>query len=159
MAHTRGNLTRRTVLAAGMAGLVLYGFGAKLAQAADPIYTGTLSNTAVQGYDPVAYFKAGKQTKGSKDFAVDYKGTTWLFSSQANLEAFKADPEAFAPQYGGYCAWAVSQGYTAKGDADHWRIVDGKLYLNYSAGVQAEWEQNIPGNIAAADSNWPKVLK
>jgi len=70
-----------------------------------------------------------------------------------------AGPAAYAPQYGGYCAWAVSQGYTASTDPHAWRIVDGKLYLNYSKGVQKRWQQDIPGNIAKGDANWPKVLK
>ena len=73
-------------------------------------------------------------------------------------DLFAADPEKYAPQYGGYCAWAVSQGYTASTDPEAWKIVDGKLYLNYSKSVQQTWEQDIPGNIAAGDGNWPKVL-
>ena len=91
--------------------------------------------------------------------ALAPRRATWRFSSAANLAAFEADPEAYAPQYGGYCAWAVSQGYTASTDPTAWRIVDGKLYLNYSQGVQRRWEQDIPGNIVKADTNWPKVLE
>ncbi len=127
--------------------------------AEDPVYTGTFSDLAVSGYDPVAYFTDGKPVEGSGDFEHDWNGATWRFASQANLEAFKADPAAYAPQFGGYCAWAVSQGYTASTVPEAWRIVDGKLYLNYSKGVQATWEQDIPGNIAKADRNWPKVLE
>jgi hypothetical protein len=74
------------------------------------------------------------------------------------LNAFKANPSAFAPQYGGYCAWAVSQNYTASGDPNFWKIVNGKLYLNYDKSVQATWEKDIPGYIAKADRNWPGVL-
>lgn len=76
-----------------------------------------------------------------------------------NLNSFKTDPQAFAPQYGGYCAWAVAQGYTASSDPQAWRIVDGKLYLNYSEGVQKKWVRDIPGFIVKADTNWPKVLE
>jgi hypothetical protein len=68
-------------------------------------------------------------------------------------------PAAYAPQYGGYCAWAVSQGYTAKGDAQNWKVVDGKLYLNYNTSIQKKWEADVPGFIKAADTNWPDVLK
>ena len=71
---------------------------------------------------------------------------------------FAANPEKYAPQYGGYCAWAVSQGYTASTDPEAWKIVDGKLYLNYSKSVQLTWEQDAAGNIAAADENWLTVL-
>jgi hypothetical protein len=83
---------------------------------------------------------------------------TWRFANDKNLEAFKAKPEAYAPQYG-YCAWAVSQGYTAQGDPKAWSIVDGKLYLNYNADVHKTWQKDAPGNIAKADKNWPKVLE
>jgi YHS domain-containing protein len=128
------------------------------ALADDPVYTGTFSSLAVSGYDPVAYFADGKPVEGSGDYEYEWKGATWRFASAENLATFKADPEKYAPQYGGYCAWAVSQGYTASADPDVWRIVDGKLYLNYSKAIQQKWEQDIPGNISKADANWPKVL-
>lgn len=127
------------------------------AKSAD-IYTGYFSSLAVGGYDPVAYFKAGKPVEGKAQFTTEYKGATWRFSSEENLNAFKADPAAYAPQYGGYCAWAVSQGYTASGDPNVWAIVNNKLYLNYDKSVQAKWEKDIPGFIAKADKNWPGVL-
>lgn len=122
-------------------------------------YTGLLSGTAVGGYDPVAYFKQGRPVKGSSSYSTQWKGATWRFATPENLAAFKADPEAYAPQYGGYCAWAVSQGYTAKGDPNQWTIHDGKLYLNYDAGVRETWSRDIPGNIAKANANWPQVLE
>ena len=127
--------------------------------AKDPVYTGTLSSLAVSGYDPVAYFTEGKPVEGDSAYEYKWNGATWRFASQANLDTFKANPEAYAPQFGGYCAWAVSQGYTASATPEAWRIVDGKLYLNYSKGVQSKWEQDVPGNIAKADKNWPKVLE
>ena len=135
------------------------GLTAPVARAAqNPIYTGTLSDLAVSGYDPVAYFIAGKPVEGTESFSYDWQGVTWRFVSQSNLDRFKADLAAYAPQFGGYCAWAVSQGYTASADPQAWRIVDGKLYLNYSQEVQATWQQDIPGNIAKANGNWPDVL-
>lgn len=128
------------------------------AQAGDPVYTGLFSSLAVGGYDPVSYFSDGKPVEGSSDYEYEWKGATWRFASAAHLAAFKADPGKYAPQYGGYCAWAVSQGYTASADPDVWRIVDGKLYLNYSKDIQLKWEKDVPGNISKADANWPKVL-
>jgi YHS domain-containing protein len=122
-------------------------------------YTPALSNLAVNGHDPVAYFTDGKPVQGKKDFEHKYNGATWRFASAESLAAFKANPEKYAPQYGGYCAWAVSQGYTASADPKNWRIVDGKLYLNYNDTIQARWEKDIPGLIAKANGNWPKVLK
>jgi hypothetical protein len=129
------------------------------AQARSPdIYTGILSSTAAGGYDPVAFFREGKPVPGRSDIAWSWKGVTWRFATPENRAAFQQRPEAYAPQYGGYCAWAVSQGYTAKGDPLHWKIVGGKLYLNYDARVQRDWEKDIPGHISKADGNWPAVL-
>lgn len=125
----------------------------------DPFYTGYLSNVAVQGYDPVAYFKEGTPVKGRSDFSTEYKGAEFHFSTQANLDTFKTEPDKYAPQFGGYCAWAVAQGYTAKGDANHWAVVDGKLYLNYNADIKARWQADIPGFIERANQNWTAVLK
>jgi hypothetical protein len=122
------------------------------------VYTGIVSGTAVGGYDPVAYFTEGKPVPGKRDITWSWKGATWRFATEKNRDAFKATPEAYAPQYGGHCAWAVSSGYTAKGDPKHWKIVNGKLYLNYNAKVQSDWERDVPGHIGKADKNWPKVL-
>lgn len=127
------------------------------AAAEPPVYTDLFSDVAVQGYDPVVYFKDGQPGKGSKEFTAQYKGAIFRFVSADNRDVFLGDPEKYAPQYGGYCAWAVSQGYHAKGDARFWKIVDGKLYLNYSASVQRKWEGDIPGFIAKADETWPDL--
>lgn len=124
-----------------------------------PVYTSFLSSLAVNGYDPVAYFTDGKPVEGASRFESFYKGATWRFASAEHKAAFDADPDKYAPRYGGYCAWAVSQGYTAKGDPAHWKIVDGKLYLNYNAEVQAKWSTDIPGNIKAADGHWPRIVE
>ncbi|MCG8692993.1 MAG: hypothetical protein MI806_17465 [Minwuiales bacterium] len=114
---------------------------------------------AIDGTDAVAYFTQGKPVAGSPDFSHDWMGATWRFSTEENRAKFAADPEAYAPQYGGYCAYAVSEGYTASTVPEAWKIVDGKLYLNYSRGVQRRWERNIPERIEAANANWPAVLK
>lgn len=110
---------------------------------------------AIRGSDPVAYFTEGRPIQGSPDFAAEWGGATWHFASGANRSRFLAEPEAYAPQYGGFCAWAVSQGYTAPIDPEAWRIVDGRLYLNYDRSIQRRWEADIPGHIARADTNWP----
>lgn len=114
---------------------------------------------AIDGTDPVAYFTQGRPVAGDPGITHDWRGATWRFSSTANRDRFAANPEAYAPQYGGYCAWAVSNGYTASTVPEAWRIVDGKLYLNYSIRIQRRWEGDIPGRITAADRNWPKVLE
>jgi YHS domain-containing protein len=113
---------------------------------------------AIRGYDPVAYFTLGEPTKGNDKFTANWQGATFKFASAANLELFKADPVAYVPQYGGYCAYAVAKGATAGTVAEAWTIVDGKLYLNYSMSVRQRWRKDVPGHIAAADRNWPAVL-
>lgn len=126
--------------------------------AKDRIQTGFLSNTALDGYDSVAYFTLGQPVKGEKQFHYKYLDADWFFSSQENLDKFKTKPEKYAPQYGGYCAWAVSQGYTAKGDPNHWSVHNDKLYLNYNDSIQAKWFDKKDYFIAKGDENWPKVL-
>jgi len=135
------------------------GFGLLIAlvPAADAseVYGTGKANVAIEGADPVAYFTQSTLVEGSETFSTTWKDAEWRFSSEENLALFEADPEAYAPQYGGYCAWAVSRGYTAEIDPEAWRIVDGKLYLNYSKDVQKDWEEDVPGNIQKGDANWP----
>lgn len=123
-----------------------------------PVYTGLVKGVAVGGYDPVAYFSDKKPVAGKSDITLEHEGATWRFATTANRDAFKADPAKYAPQYGGYCAYAVSQGYTAKGDPNAWSIVGGKLYLNYNKAVQRDWEKQTQSLIPKGDANWPKVL-
>ena len=126
--------------------------------AAEPISVYVEDGVAIQGADPVAYFTEEAYVAGSSEFVYEWMNATWYFSSAENRDLFANDPEAYAPKYGGYCAWAVSQGNTAPIDPTAWKIVDGALYLNYNASVQERWSQDIPGNIAKADENWPGVL-
>ncbi len=123
----------------------------------DPINSTLFGNLAVDGYDTVAYFTDGKPVEGKKEFSHEWQGATWRFASAAHRDLFAADPEKYAPQFGGYCAWAVSQGYTADIDPEAWKIVDGKLYLNYNKKVQAQWEQDTANLIQKANENWPKL--
>ena len=113
---------------------------------------------AIQGYDPVAFFTLGKPQQGSAEHSFVYEGATWRFVSSENLAAFKSDPARFAPQFGGYCAWAVSQHYLAPGDPNYWKIVDGKLYLNANARAKELWEADQVDAIKRGHANWPEVL-
>ncbi|WP_420317336.1 YHS domain-containing (seleno)protein [Ekhidna sp.] len=122
-----------------------------------PIYT--TNDGAIKGYDPVAYFNQGEPVKGVEKFTFKWKEADWFFSTQENLDAFKADPEKYAPQFGGYCAYAVGNGYTYASSPMAWRIVDGKLYLNYSKGIQKKWEADRDALIKKAEENWPKVIE
>lgn len=124
-----------------------------------PVYTAPGSDLAVSGHDPVAYFREGRPVEGRADLEYVWQGAVWRFSDEDSLAAFRDGPETYAPRYGGYCAWAVAEGYTASADPEAWRIVDGRLYLNYSRSVQARWERDVPGNIERGDANWPGVLR
>ena len=124
----------------------------------DPIYKDG-SGLVIRGYDPVAYFTEQKPVKGSGQFRYSWMGATWLFTSAVNRDQFAFNPTQYAPQYGGYCSYAVSKGRTTSIDPEAWRIVDGKLYLNYSRAVQQTWATDVPGNIQKADQNWPALHK
>ena len=113
---------------------------------------------AIQGYDPVAYFKESKPVKGNEQFNFKWNDANWIFSSQQNLDSFKLNPEKFAPQYGGYCAYGMSDGHKAPTNPEAWTIVDGKLYLNYNSKVKVYWNKELAKRIEDADKNWP-VLK
>jgi YHS domain-containing protein len=119
----------------------------------------TTDEGAIHGYDPVAYFKEGKPLKGKKEFSILWNGAQWSFSSKGNLETFKANPEKYAPQYGGYCAYGTSEGHKASTQPDAFTIVNDKLYLNYNKDVKAEWSKNQKERINKADENWPTVKK
>jgi hypothetical protein len=114
---------------------------------------------ALKGYDPVAYYADGAPAAGDPAITYQWQGATWQFSTAEHREAFKADPARYAPQFGGYCAFAVSRGTTADADPDQWAIVDGKLYVNNNAFAKKLWDQDRPGNIVAGDANWPLIPK
>jgi YHS domain-containing protein len=113
---------------------------------------------AVHGFDVVAYFTEGTPAQGDANFAVVHDDATYRFASQANLDAFRADPDKYAPVYGGYCAYGVSVGAKFDGDHRYWKIVDGRLYLNLDAVIQQAWLKDVPGAIKKADANWPGLV-
>ncbi|MDN3581050.1 YHS domain-containing (seleno)protein [Mucilaginibacter flavus] len=112
---------------------------------------------AIKGYDPVAFFKESKPVKGADSLSYSWKEATWLFSSRQNLEAFKADPDKYAPQYGGYCAYGLSQGHKAPTQTDTWTVVNDKLYFNYNSKVKELWTKDQPALIKTADEKWPEI--
>ncbi len=115
------------------------------------------SDAAIGGYDPVSYFKEGKPVKGDKKFSYTWQAANWHFSSQQNLDAFKENPEKYAPQFGGYCAYGMSSGYKAPTEANAWTIVNDKLYLNYNLEVKDMWNKKQGEYIETANKNWPKI--
>ena len=123
------------------------------------IYTGETEGIGAGGYDVVAYQIEKRAIEGDAGITASHDGVIWRFANVANRDAFKADPDRYTPQYGGYCAWAVANGYTAHGDPEAWNVVDGRLYLNYSRSIRSRWERDVPGNITKANANWPRVLE
>jgi len=122
------------------------------------VFTDKPKGVAVGGYDTIAYFTEQKPVKGNPAIATEHAGVTWWFASEANKALFVANPARYAPQYGGYCAWAVASGYTASGDPEAWSVTNDKLYLNYNKAVRFAWARDIPGNVKKGDANWPAVL-
>lgn len=112
---------------------------------------------ALGGYDAVAYFLNKQPMKGTETFTHSWMGATWRFASAEHRDRFAAEPLSYAPQFGGYCAWAVSNNYTAPVDPLAWKIVDGKLYLNYNRDVQTKWQQDLAERIRAGERNWPRL--
>ncbi|MFT7472230.1 MAG: hypothetical protein ACI8XU_002127 [Kiritimatiellia bacterium] len=129
------------------------------ALALDEINTTYFGNLAIEGYDAVAYFTEQRAIQGNKEHETNYKDANWRFASAANLAAFQADPESYAPQYGGYCAWAVSQNDTASIDPTQFTVHDGKLYLNYNKKISARWKADKEAFINDADRYWPQLIQ
>jgi YHS domain-containing protein len=159
--HANTSLSRRLALALGAATLL----ASTSTFAAPPVNTlknslfGGSTDTAINGYDTVAYFTVGKAVKGLDNLSTEWMGAKWKFSTQAHVDLFKANPEKYAPQYGGYCAYGVTQGYLVKVDPDQFSVIDGKLYLNYDADVQTKWKKDTAGYISAADGKFQSLLK
>ena len=148
----------------GIAAVAVIGFGAFQAYlysikiyADEPVFQ--TSQGAIDGYDAVAYFTESKALAGKPELSTQWNGAQWRFASAANLAEFKAQPEKYAPQFGGYCAFAVGSGYTAKSDPHAWHVEGGKLYLNYDSSVQSQWMPRRGELIAAGQRNWPGVIQ
>lgn len=128
-------------------------------QAQSEIYTPRFSSLALKGYDAVSYFLEGRPSKGTKEFSTKWKGATWQFASEKNLNLFLSAPEEYAPQYGGYCAWAIANDKLAKGDPLVYTLLDGKLYLNFNRSVDKTWQQNRAEFIEKADLLYPILVQ
>ncbi len=112
---------------------------------------------AMHGYDPVAYFTEGKPRSGKSEHAFLHKGAIYWFASAKHQDLFKADPDKYAPQYGGYCAFGVTQQTKFDGNPHMWTIHKGKLYLNVNAQIQRAFKNDIAGNVVKANDIWPKI--
>lgn len=144
---------RRALLAAVLA------LAASPALAEPPARVNAEGGVAIRGTDPVAYFTEGRPILGRAEFTHAWAGATWRFASTENRDRFAADPERYAPAYGGFCAYAAARNYTASVDPQAWRIVEGRLFLNYDLSIRDRWARNIPAEIANADRNWPALSR
>jgi len=138
--------------------VALIAFLPSTATAEKAISTTFFGSKAAGGYDTVAYHTAKKAVKGKKTYSTQWRGANWLFSSAKNLQAFKANPEKYAPQYGGYCAWAAAENKLVKADPTIFDLHDGKLYLNYNAKTQKDWNADRKGMITRGDQNYPRLI-
>ena len=155
------NLNRRVARLLGVLAVVF----STTALAAPAINTlkgglfGGHGDVAILGFDPVAYFTDGKPVKGDDKHAAEWMGAKWKFASSSHRDLFNGNPEKYAPQYGGYCAYGVSQDNLVSIEPDKFKIIDGKLYLNYNADVQATWLKDPAGYIKQADAKFLALLK
>lgn len=115
------------------------------------------NGVAANGYDVVSYFSDGKPVKGSDQLTLNWNNATWYFSSKAHVDSFKMNPVKYAPQFGGYCAYGVSENHKAPTSPDAWTIVNGKLYLNYSTDVMTQWRKDMNNRINIANKNWSSL--
>lgn len=127
------------------------------AHAAEP-QTFQVGGLAIRGFDPVGYFTDGAPVSGSAAHTIQYNGAIWQFASAANMAAFEADPRKYGAQFGGYCAYAASKGYLAPTIPEAWTVYEDRLYLNANLRARELWLQDIPGNIALGQENWPGIL-
>ncbi|MEJ6395365.1 YHS domain-containing (seleno)protein [Gymnodinialimonas sp. 2305UL16-5] len=152
-------LTRRTTLGL-MAAAAPVAFLATRASASEPEIFQS-DGLAIGGADPVAYFDLAEDADpviGSADHTLDWSGATWQFASAENRAAFEANPSAYAPAYGGYCAYAAARGTVASTVPEAWSVVDGRLFLNYSIRIRRRWLRELPEAITLGDENWPGLV-
>lgn len=121
-----------------------------------PVYTNSVTGLAINGYDPVAYFTEGQPVEGREDFSAEWGGAPWHFATAENRDMFLADPEHYAPQYGGWCAFAMAQDAYATTVPEAWTIKDDKLYLNFSPGVRSDWVSHAEELVPLANDFWAR---
>ena len=151
-------MTSATKVLINTAVLIVLCLSSSIASAKDSINTTLFGNLAIEGYDTVAYFTQSHGIEGSREFEITWMEAKWRFASAEHRDLFVANPEKYAPQYGGYCAYAVAKNSTASIEPEQFEIVGGRLYLNYSAKIKSRWLGRRDEFIVAADANWPSVI-
>jgi YHS domain-containing protein len=134
------------------------GAGTAAATRQELVNTAGITGIALDGYDPVAFFTDGRPTHGDFNITATYQGATYFFASKKHKRMFESDPQAYAPQYGGYCAFGVAAGALFPVDIDTWQIRNGKLYLNLNPGILEQFNKKFDSQVARADKNWPDLF-
>jgi YHS domain-containing protein len=116
------------------------------------------SGLVIDGYDPVAYFTEGKPVEGDAAYRTTWQGGTYQFASKEHQQLFEADPRKYAPAFGGWCGYAVSIDKLSPVDPHFWEILDGRLVLQHNERAWRLWHEDVPGNLARADVNWPGLV-
>lgn len=129
------------------------------ALAGDLVNTSGASHAALNGFDPVAFFTDGKPVNGSPAIAAEHRGATYYFATEGHKQLFAANPEKYAPQFGGYCAYGVAVGKLFPVDISTWQVRDGKLYLNLNPDILKTFNSDVAGNLAKAGRNWPGLVQ
>jgi YHS domain-containing protein len=157
---TRFNASRRQLFVSSACAVVSFALAGG-AHAFDAKSTAPVNvdakGVALRGHDPVSYFAAGKPATGSAAHQSTFDGATYQFASADNKATFDKDPAKYAPQYGGFCAYAAANGYKADADPKAWSIVDGRLFVNYNAAVAKTWQGSSAKFIRDADAKWPAL--
>lgn len=148
-------ITRRSAVLGALAAAPLALAGRAHAKEPQTFQSGGI---AINGADPVAYFTKAKPVTGTAAHSFEWNGATWRFASEDNRARFAAAPDAFAPRFGGYCAYAASLGYLAPTQPEAWTVYENRLYLNANLRARALWLKDVPGNIAKGEANWPAIL-
>ena len=117
------------------------------------------NNIAIQGYDPVAYFESNKAIEGKKEITAKFNEVTYQFASENNKDLFLKNPSHYEPQFGGFCAYGLSEGYEAPIEPEAFTIVDNKLFLNYNLKVKEMWSKEQAARIKKAMVNWEDIRK
>lgn len=135
--------------------------GAPLGTAAEAgtLYISVEDGVAIGGYDPVSFFVANAPQEGHSDHALMWKGAVWLFVSAENRLRFEANPRAYAPRFGGHCAYGIARGHVASGNPLQWQIVDGRLYLFHSPRAESRWDEARGALIHEAAEHWPQIMR
>ncbi|WP_417684787.1 YHS domain-containing (seleno)protein [Roseibium sp.] len=147
----------KNVVRSSLAAIALIAASITSAFAVGPDVNATTTGLAIRGVDPVSYFTAGEPQEGKVNITAIHNGATYRFTSEANRDAFKANPAKYAPQFGGFCAYGTAKGVKVDGNPELWKIVDDKLYLNLSKEVVKLWNEDVNGYIHEANDNWTKI--